>query len=218
MAKRIGILGTGMVGSAIGAKLVQLGYEVKMGSRTAGNEKAAGWAKSQGAKASHGTFEDAAKFGEIVFVCTKGDVALDALKLVKAESLKGKTVIDVSNPLDFSKGMPPTLVPRFANTNSLGEEVQKTLAGANVVKSLNLVNCEVMVNPKKSGGDPTMFVAGNSAPAKDEVKGILRQFGWSDIIDLGDITGARGMEMILPIWLRTWGATQNGHFGFKIVR
>jgi predicted dinucleotide-binding enzyme len=218
MAKKIGILGTGMVGSTVGAKLVQLGYEVKMGSRTPGNEKAAAWTKSQGASASHGTFDDAAKFGEIVLLCTKGDATMEALKLVKPESLKGKTVIDISNPLDFSKGMPPTLVQQFTNTNSLAEEVQKALPGANVVKSLNIVNCEVMVNPKKSGGDPTMFVAGNSAPAKEEVKGILKQFGWSDVIDLGDITGARGMEMILPIWLRTWGATQNGHFGFKVVR
>jgi len=218
MARKTGILGTGMVGSTVGAKLVELGYEVKMGSRTAGNEKAAAWAKSQGAKASHGTFEDAAKFGEIVLLCTKGDATMEALKLVKPESLRGKTVIDISNPLDFSKGMPPTLVQQYTNTNSLAEEVQKALPGANVVKSLNIVNCQVMVNPKKSGGDPTMFVAGNSGPAKEEVKGILKQFGWSDIIDLGDITGARGMEMILPIWLRTWGATQNGYFGFKIVR
>ncbi len=218
MARKTGILGTGMVGSTVGAKLVELGYEVKMGSRTPGNEKAAAWAKSQGAKASHGTFEDAAKFGEIVLLCTKGDATMEALKLVKPESLRGKTVIDISNPLDFSKGMPPTLVQQYTNTNSLAEEVQKALPGANVVKSLNIVNCQVMVNPKKSGGDPTMFVAGNSGPAKEEVKGILKQFGWSDIIDLGDITGARGMEMILPIWLRTWGATQNGYFGFKIVR
>jgi predicted dinucleotide-binding enzyme len=218
MAKKIGILGTGMVGSTIGTKLVQLGYEVKMGSRTPGNEKAATWAKSQGANASQGTFEDAAKFGEIVFLCTKGDATLEALKLIKPESLKGKTVIDISNPLDFSKGMPPTLVPQFANTNSLGEEIQRALPGTNVVKSLNIVNCDVMVNPKKSGGDPTMFVAGNTPSAKEEVKGILRQFGWSDVIDLGDISGARGMEMILPIWLRTLGATQNMHFGFKIVR
>jgi predicted dinucleotide-binding enzyme len=114
--------------------------------------------------------------------------------------------------------MPPTLVPQFANTNSLGEEIQRALPGTNVVKSLNIVNCDVMVNPKKSGGDPTMFVAGNTPSAKEEVKGILRQFGWSDVIDLGDISGARGMEMILPIWLRTLGATQNMHFGFKIVR
>jgi len=218
MARKIGILGTGMVGSAIGAKLVQLGYEVRMGSRTANNEKAAGWAKAQGVKASHGTFEDAAKFGDIIFLCTKGDATLEALKLLNAESLKGKTVIDISNPLDFSRGMPPTLVPKFTNTNSLAEEVQKALPASNVVKSLNIVNCEVMVNPKRSGGDPTMFVAGNSGPAKEEVKGILKQFGWSDVIDLGDISGARGMEMILPIWLRTWGAIQNGYFGFKIVR
>ena len=217
MAKKIGILGTGMVGSTVGAKLVQLGYEVKMGSRTAGNEKAAEWVKSQGARASQGTFDDAAKFGEIVFLCTKGDATLEALKLIKPESLKGKTIIDISNPLDFSKGMPPSLVPQFANTNSLAEAIQQAVPGANVVKSLNTVNCEVMVNPK-IGGDPTMFVAGNDDTAKEEVKGILKQFGWSDVVDLGDLTGARGMEMILPLWVRILGVIQNRHFGFKIVK
>ncbi len=114
--------------------------------------------------------------------------------------------------------MPPSLVPEWTNTNSLGEEIQALLPGANVVKTLNIVNCEVMVDAKKSGGDPTMFIAGNNAQAKEEVKKLLRQFGWNDIIDLGDISGARGMEMLLPIWLRVWGATRNGHFGFKIVR
>ncbi len=92
------------------------------------------------------------------------------------------------------------------------------MPAANLVKALNIVNCEVMVNAKKTNGDPTMFIAGNNPQAKDEVKGILKQFGWNDVIDLGDITGARGMEMILPLWLRVWGATQNGYFGFKIVR
>ncbi len=229
MAKKIGILGTGMVGQTIAAKLTDLGYEVMVGTRDVSKTQAnkektpmggppfSEWHKShQGVKL--GTFADAAKFGEIAFLCTNGHGSLDALKLAKSENLKGKTVIDISNPLDFSKGMPPSLLAQYVNTHSLGEEIQKALPGANVVKSLNIVNCEVMVNAKKTGGDPTMFVAGNEAKAKEEVKGLLKQFGWSDVIDLGDISAARALEMMLPIWLRTWGATQNGYFGFKIVR
>ncbi len=216
--KKIAVLGTGMVGNVIGTKLIQLGYEVKMGSRTASNEKALAWVKANGKNASAGTFADAAAFGEIIFNCTKGDVALQALEQAGAENLGGKVLIDVSNPLDFSKGMPPSLIPSLANTNSLGEEIQKLLPETKVVKTLNIVNCEVMVDAGKSGGDPTMFLSGNDSEAKAEVKTILEKFGWKDIIDLGDITTARGTEMLLPIWLRTWAATGNGHFAFKIVR
>src|SRR5688572_18877793 len=216
--KKIGVLGTGMVGNTIGSKLVQLGYEVMMGSRTATNEKAQAWKAANGDKASIGTFEEAAKFGGIIFNCTKGDITLDVFKMAGTENFDGKTIIDIANPLDFSKGMPPSLIPEFSNTNSLGEEIQKLLPNANVVKSLNIVNCEVMVDAKKSGGDPTMFVSGNNPEAKAEVLEILKQFNWTDIIDLGDITTARGTEMLLPIWLRTWMATGNGYFAFKIVR
>ena len=216
--KNIAVLGTGMVGNTIGTKLIQLGYKVMMGSRSATNEKALAWAEANGVNASAGTFEDAARFGEIIFNCTKGDSTLDVFKMAGTENFNGKTIIDISNPLDFSKGMPPSLIPEYSNTNSLGEEIQKLLPEANVVKTLNIVNCEVMVDAKKSGGDPTIFMSGNNAEAKAEVKGILQQFNWTDIIDLGDITTARGTEMLLPIWLRTWMATGNGYFAFKIVR
>lgn len=215
---KIGILGTGMVGTTIGSKLIGLGHEVRIGSRSADNAKTLEWARREGPKASHGTFAEAALFGETIFICTNGAGTLNALKLAQPENFKGKTVIDISNPLDFSKGMPPSLFSQWANTNSLGEEVQKALPGARVVKSLNIVNCEVMVDAKKTGGDPTMFVAGNDAKAKDDVKRILGQFGWSDVLDLGDITGARGMEMLVMLWVRIWGTTQNGYFGFKIVQ
>lgn len=165
-----------------------------------------------------GTFADATKFADVVFLCTNGAATLDALKAAKPENFKGKTVVDITNALDFSRGMPPSLLPQFSNTNSLAEEIQRALPETKVVKSLNIVNCEVMVNAKKTNGDPTMFVAGNDAKAKDEVKGILKQFGWSDVIDLGDISGARGMEMLVITWVRIWAALQNGYFGFKIVR
>ena len=215
---RIGVLGTGMVGNTIGSKLIQLGYEVMMGSRSATNEKAQAWKAANGEKASTGTFEDAAKFGEVIFNCTKGDSSLEVFKMAGPENFNGKTIIDIANPLDFSKGMPPSLIPELSNTNSLAEEIQKLVPRANVVKTLNIVNAEVMVDPGKSGGDPTMFVSGNDTEAKEEVKAILQQFNWTDIIDLGDISSARGTEMLLPIWLRTYMATGNAHFAFRIVR
>ncbi|MGV3641247.1 MAG: NADPH-dependent F420 reductase [Adhaeribacter sp.] len=216
--KKIGILGTGMVGNTIGTKLIQLGYSVMMGSRSARNEKAAAWVAANGGTASAGTFAQAAQFGDIIFNCTKGEISLEAFKMAGPEHFAGKIIVDIANPLDFSQGMPPSLIPAWSNTNSLGEEIQKLLPEAKVVKTLNIVNCEVMVDARKSGGEPTMFMSGNDAAAKAEVQDILRQFNWTDIIDLGDITTARGTEMLLPIWLRTWQATGNGHFAFKIVR
>ena len=216
--KKIAVLGTGIVGNTIGSKLIQLGYEVKMGSRTANNEKANAWTKANGVQATQGTFAEAAKFGEIVFNCTKGENALDVVQLAGEANLAGKILIDISNPLDFSKGMPPTLLPGLTNTNSLGEEIQKLLPETHVVKTLNIVNCEVMIDAARCGGNATMFVAGNSVEAKKEVGKILQQFGWKDSIDLGDIKHARSTEMMLPIWLSVYMATGNGYIGFKIVR
>jgi len=211
---KIGILGTGMVGETLGTKFVQLGHQVKMGSRTANHEGASKWVQAGGTNASQGTFADAAGFGEIVFVCLKGEVALDVVRSVSS-ALPGKIVVDVSNPLDFSQGMPPSL--SICNTNSLGEEVQKALPSARVIKTLNIVNCEVMVDPSK-GGDPTMLVCGNDAEAKNQIITLLKNLGWRDIIDLGDITKARGTEMLLPLWLNLMGVFGGARFGFKIVR
>jgi predicted dinucleotide-binding enzyme len=136
---RIGILGTGMVGQAIGSKLIQLGHEVKMGSRTADNEKATQWVKANGVRASQGTFADAAAFGEILFNCTAGMASLDALRMAGPANLKDKILIDIANPLDFSKGMPPTLA--ICNTDSLGEQIQRAFPDVKVVKTLNTMNC-----------------------------------------------------------------------------
>jgi predicted dinucleotide-binding enzyme len=216
--KKIAVFGTGVVGKTIGTKLIRLGYEVMMGSRTVTSEKAIAWVDASGKHASAGSFADAAAFGEIIFNCTKGEAALEIFKQAGIENFKNKIIVDISNPLDFSKGMPPSLIPEFTNTNSLGEEIQKLLPDADVVKTLNIVNYEVMVDPAKSGGDATMFISGNNADVKEKVKAILNQFGWKDIIELGDITTARGSEMLLPIWLRIYMATGNGNFAFKIVR
>jgi len=204
-----------MVGEALGIKFAQLGHQVKMGSRTADNESAANWAKATGANASQGTFGDAAAFGEMIFICLKGAVFLEVAKTLEATALAGKVLVDVSNPLDFSRGMPPSLA--ICNTNSLGEEVQKAAPSARVVKTLNIVNCEVMIEPAK-GGHPTMLVCGNDAEAKSKVMALLKTMGWRDIIDLGDITKSRGTEMLLPLWLNLFGLFGNPHFGFKVVR
>ncbi|MBK9479153.1 MAG: NAD(P)-binding domain-containing protein [Bacteroidetes bacterium] len=214
--KKIGILGTGTVGKTVGTALVKLGYEVKMGSRSSDNALAKEFSETNGSKASNGTFSEAAEFGEILFNCTLGMASIQALNLAGKNVLKGKILIDLSNPLDFSKGMPPSL--SVCNTDSLGEQIQKEFADLQVVKTLNIVNCEVMVNPSKSGGEPTMFICGNAASAKEQVLEILHQFGWKDCIDLGDISNARGMEMLLPLWVRTYIATKNGYFGFKVIR
>jgi predicted dinucleotide-binding enzyme len=214
---KIGVLGTGMVGKAIGTKLVQLGHSVKMGSRTANNEKAAEWIKSSGPNSSQGTFADAAVFGELVFNCTSGMASLEVLKLAGANNLSGKVLIDISNPLDFSKGMPPTL--SVCNADSLGEQIQRAFPAVKVVKTLNTMNCNIMVNPSLVPGSHDVFVCGNDADAKSKVTEILKNwFGWKSVIDLGDITSARGVEMMLPIWIRLMGALQTANFNFKIVR
>jgi len=215
---KIAILGTGQVGQTIATKLAALGHEVKMGSRTANNEKANAFVAANGGKTSQGTFADAAAFGEVVFNCTSGGASLDALKMAGAENLKDKTLIDLSNPLDFSKGMPPSLYPQYSNTTSLGEEIQKAFPDAKVVKAFNTMNCKLMVEPTLVPGEHDLFVGGNDAGAKEKVKEIAGWFGWKNPIDLGDITSARGTEMILPLWVRMMGVNQSPNFNFKIVR
>ena len=214
---KIGVLGTGVVGVAIGSKLAQVGHEVKMGSRTANNDQAAAWVKQTGDKASQGTFAEAATFGEILFNCTSGKASLEALGLAGAENLKGKVLIDIANPLDFSRGMPPSLL--VCNTDSLGEQIQRAFPEAKVVKSLNTMNCNLMVNPALLPDDHLVFVSGNDAAAKATVTMILKDwFGWKSVVDLGDITTARGVEMVLPLWVSLMGQVGTPLFNFKIVK
>jgi 8-hydroxy-5-deazaflavin:NADPH oxidoreductase len=215
---KIAVLGTGQVGETIATKLVSLGHQVRMGSRTANNEKAIAFADKFSENTSYGTFADAAAFAEIIVNATSGENAIEALTLAGENNLNGKVLIDVSNPLDFSKGQPATLLQ--VNTTSLGEEIQAKFPNAKVVKTLNTMWNGLMVNPKMvNNGDHNVFVSGNDADAKEKVKEILVSFDWtaSNIIDLGDITTARGPEMYLPLWLRIWGATNNGAFNIKIV-
>jgi predicted dinucleotide-binding enzyme len=206
-----------MVGQAIGSKLIQLGREVKMGSHTADNEKATQWVKANGVRASQGTFADATAFGEILFNCTAGMASLDALRMAGPANLKDKILIDIANPLDFSKGMPPTLA--ICNTDSLGEQIQRAFPDVKVVKTLNTMHCNIMVNPSRVPGEHDVFICGNDAEAKTIVTQILKDwFGWKSVIDLGDITNARGTEMLLPIWIRLWRVFGHANFNFRIVR
>ena len=214
---KVGVLGTGMVGSAIGTKLVTLGHDVKMGSRSGTNEKAEAWVKQAGRGASHGTFADAAAHGEIIFNCTSGIGALEALTSAGKENLRDKVLVDVAVPLDFSKGMPPTLF--VFGDDSLGEQIQRAFPETKVVKALNTVNCQVMVDPSRVPGDHDIFVSGNDAAAKATVTGILRDgFGWKSVIDLGDITTARGTESYLLLWLRLWGVLGSGDFNIRVIQ
>ncbi|HEY0997707.1 MAG TPA: hypothetical protein VGD77_17080, partial [Gemmatimonadaceae bacterium] len=165
-----------------------------------------------------GTFAEAARFGEAVINATSGSGALPALQAAGAEALGEKILLDVANPLDFSQGFPPSLT--VCNTDSLGEQVQRAFPRLRVVKTLNTTNTYVMVNPAGvGGGEHTMFVCGNDAGAKAQVTRWLGEwFGWRDVIDLGDITTARGTEMLLPIWVRLMGALGTPMFNFRIVR
>jgi predicted dinucleotide-binding enzyme len=214
---KIGVLGTGMVGTTIGSKLVALGHEVKLGSRTADNPKAVQWVAAAGGRASTGTFAESARHGEIVFNCTNGGASLDALAAAGADALADKVLVDLANPLDFSRGAPPTLF--VGNDDSLGERIQRAFPRTRVVKTLNTVNCNVMVDPGRVPGPHTVFVSGNDPGAKATVIELLRGgFGHGDVIDLGDITTARGTEAWLHLWLRLWGVLRTPDFGIQVVR
>jgi predicted dinucleotide-binding enzyme len=216
---KLAVLGTGNVGTTIGSKLIELGHEVRMGSRTEGNPKAVEWVRTSGVKASQGTFAEAASFGEMIFNCTAGIASIDVLRAAGEKNINGKILIDISNPLDFSGGMPPSL--SVCNKTSLGEVIQNEFPQLKVVKTLNTMWCGIMVNPGLvNKGNHTVFVSGNDMEAKNQVSGLLKNFGWKseNILDLGDITTARGTEMYLPLWLRIFGSTNNGAFNLNIVR
>jgi predicted dinucleotide-binding enzyme len=225
---RLGILGTGAVGKTLAARLDGMGHEVMVGTRDPGqtmsrtdpdqygNPPFGAWRKEH-PEVELGTFDEAAAHGEMVVNATAGVVSLMALDQAGEENLNGKVLVDVSNPLDFSQGMPPTL--SVSNTDSLGEQIQRRFVEARVVKTLQTMNAYLMVDPAQlAGADHTVFVCGDDAEAKAKVTELLRDFGWTDILDLGDISAARGTEMVMPIWLRLFGALQKPVFNFKIVR
>jgi predicted dinucleotide-binding enzyme len=213
---RIGVLGTGSVGRRIADKLVALGHEVTMGSRSADGEALREWLSGAGEDARGGTFADAASAAELVFNCTAGEGSLAALEAAGAEKLAGKVLVDVSNALDFSQGMPPTL--SICNDDSLGERIQAAFPETRVVKALNTINNQVMTEPERLPGAHNIFVCGNDDGAKATVRELLGTFGWAEeqVIDLGDISAARGTEMYLPLWLRLMGSLGTADFNIQI--
>ena len=213
---QIGVLGSGVTGQTIGSKLVQLGHEVMLGSRDEANPPAVAWAKDAGGQhALYGTFMNAASFGEIIFNCTLGAASLDALQQAGAENLKGKILIDTSNPLDRSTDMWTLTV---CNDDSLGEQIQRAFPETKVVKTLNTVNANVMVDPAKLLERTHVFVSGDDIEAKATVVRILRDwFGWKEIIDLGGIETARGVEMYVLLWHNLRNAISSQRFNIKVV-
>jgi predicted dinucleotide-binding enzyme len=216
---KFAVLGTGTVGTTIANKLLSLGHDVMMGSRSKDNAKALAWQNASGpsGRARVGTFADAAAFGEVVFNCTLGAATIDALALAGATNLDGKVLVDTSNPLDFSKGTPPSLFT--SSEDSLGERVQRAFASARVVKALNTMSAPLMVEPQQlADGQHDAFICGDDASAKEQVQSLLRSFGWKHVVDLGDITAARATEHYLPLWLRLWGACKTHMFSVHVAR
>ena len=224
----IAVFGTGVVGQTISEKLLELGHQVMMGTRDVkkalsragtdsfGRPSFPEW-HSRHTAVKVGPYDEAASFGAMIINATNGGGTLSALEQAGKKSLDGKVLLDISNPLDFSKGMPPSLF--VCNTDSLGEQIQRAWPGLKVVKSLNTMNAYIMVNPALIPEDHTVFVSGDDDGAKAQVRELLRSFGWKDnnIIDVGDITTARGTEQLLPLWVRLYGKLKNPMFNFRIV-
>jgi len=225
---RIGILGTGIVGQTLGLKLVQLGHSVMLGTRNPsqldepkgrGNDARSlrDWLVLAGSGASVGSFRDAVSYNDLVINALSGAASLDVLRSIGEEHLDGKTLIDISNPIDFSRGFPLTLFVK--DTDSLGEILQRAFPNARVVKTLNAMTAALMVNPQLVGnGDHTVFLSGNDPEAKAQVAEFLRELGWHDILDLGDISTARGTEMMLSIGHAVMRALSPAEIAFKVVR
>ena len=216
---KIAVLGTGMVGTTIASKLLTLGHEVTLGSRTSDSEAGRKWLSEAGTdNARVATFGEASSTAELVFNATKGEVSLSALQQAGEAHLAGKIIVDIANPLDFSHGMPPRLT--VCNDDSLGEQLQRAFPKSMVVKTLNTVAAPLMINPDALPAETVMFMSGNDAEAKAKVERlVLREwFGWKQVVDLGDITTARGTEMYLPLWVRLFAAQQTVMFNMALVR
>jgi len=211
---RMGVLGSGMVAQAISARLAELGYEVMIGTRDA--EKLKGW-QSSNQRVMIGSFAETAAHGEMVFNATDGTASLQALTMAGTENLSGKILVDVSNPLDFTDGFPPSLT--VFGTDSLAEQIQRAFPLTKVVKTLNTVTARVMVYPLEvANGDHHVFISANDVEAKSQVMELLRSFGWVNIFDLGDLSTARGTEAYLLLWVRLYGAMNTGMINVKIMK
>lgn len=211
---KMGILGSGIVGQVISARLAELGHDVMIGTRTAA--KLQEW-QSINLKVSIGSFAQTAAHGEMIFNATLGTASLDVLRMAGASNLNGKILVDISNPLDFSNGFPPSLT--VSGTDSLAEQIQRAIPFAKVVKTLNTVTAQIMVYPRAvAEGEHHVFVSADDADAKAQVVEVLKSFGWIHIFDLGDLSTARGTEAYLLLWTRMYAALQNGMINVKIVK
>jgi len=221
---KIGIIGSGVVAQTLGAKLIELGHDVVLGTRDPAKldekKNMTGTLREWIARTKTGkvvTFKDAAVHGELLISAVNGQNTIEALKLAGADKIGGKVLIDTGNELDFSKGRPPGALA--SQDNCLGERIQAAFPNLKVVKSLNTIGAPVMVAPQAlAGGEHTVFVSGNDTAAKAAVAEVLKSFGWKDVLDLGDISSARGPEMYMAMWLRLWGATGTGMVNVKVVR
>jgi len=226
---KISVFGTGIVGQTIAGKLADLGHDVAIGTRdpkatlTRTDKDSMGFPPFRDWHATHDKvrllpFAEAAKHGELYFNALSGIGAIEGLRAAGEDALVGKVLVDVTNPLDFSKGFPPSLL--VGNTDSLGEQIQRALPRTKVVKTLNTVNAFLMVDPKSlAGGEHTMFLAGNDADAKATVGNLLREgFGWTDLIDLGDLTNARATEAYVTLWARLYGSLGIPQFNVRVIR
>ena len=212
---KTGILGTGDVGQALGRGFAALGHDVRMGSREPYGDRVKKWLAQAGARASSGTFAEAAEFGEVIVLATLWPGTENAIRLAGPENFAGKVVIDTTNPLRFVPNAPPELT--HGHTDSGGEQVQRWLSGAGVVKAFNIVGNAHMVNPRFPGGQPDMFICGNDADAKQVVTGILEAFGWP-AIDIGGIEGARLLEPLCLLWVTYAIRTGTWNHAFKLLR
>jgi hypothetical protein len=225
---KIAVLGTGTVGRALAGRLAELGHEVSVGTRDVtatlartepdrmGNPGYGGWAVEHPSVRLL-PYAEVADGAELVVNATSGEASIPALRAAGLDDRPGTVILDVANPLDFSKGFPPTMTVK--DTDSLAEQIQAAFPQARVVKALNTMTASLMVNPRQlADGDHSVFVSGNDPEAKKIVAGLLESFGHTDVIDLGDITTARGAEMVLPLWLRLMGSLNNPIFNFKVVR
>lgn len=219
---RVAVLGTGVVGRTLAGGLAARGHDVVVGTRdpsvTAERhlEGDAGptWADwLEGAsEVGLATFAQAAADADLVLNAASGDASIAVLLSAGEDNLTRKVLLDVANPLDFSRGFPPFL--SVCNDDSLAERIQRTFPGAKVVKSLNTVNYALMVNPPAGA---TMFVSGDDEAAKATVGGLLRDLGWTSIADLGDLSGARGQEMYLALWVRVMSALGTAGFSMSLT-
>ena len=206
-------MGSGDVGQALGVGFASRGHDVMIGSRTPGGDKLKAWVSRAGKRASTGSFAEAASHGSVLVLATLGTAAEEAINLARPPNFRGKLLIDVTNPLDFSKGMPPGLF--VGTTDSLGERIQRQLPEAKVVKCFNIVGNSQMVDPTYKGVE--MLICGNDKEAKDKVTKILKEFGWKGAIDIGGIEGARWLEALVPLWVRIGIALNNWNNVFSVL-